>query len=232
MKVIFKRSFSVFITLVVLLSALLVMDITASAEEVSESDVISESDVKYVEVTVDITEETPPTEVFEKIQAVFNEARENATPTMQYKVVLPPGVFKLDGTLSLYSNTFFDMNGATILRYHSREASIIKCGRADDVSQGYEGFVNITICNGTLDGWDKVMTPSTSNLMRMGHARNVLVENVNFVNNCNSHCLEMGACKDVTVRNCVFKDQYQVNGKTASSEALQIDALHTKSFPL
>ncbi|MGN1127293.1 MAG: right-handed parallel beta-helix repeat-containing protein, partial [Ruminococcus sp.] len=232
MKVIFKRSISVFITLVMLLSALLVMDITASAEEVSESDVISETDVKYVEVTVDITEETPPTEVFEKIQAVFNEARENATPTMQYKVILPPGVFKLDGTLSLYSNTFFDMNGATILRYHSREACILKCGRADDVSQGYEGFVNITVCNGTLDGWDKVMTPSTSNLVRMGHARNVLVENVNFVNNCNSHCLELGACKDVTVRNCVFKDQYQVNGKTAASEAIQIDGLHTKSFPL
>ena len=77
MKVILKRSFSVFITIVMLLSAVLVMDITASAE------VVSKSDVKYVEVTVDITEETAPTDVYKKIQAVFNEARENATPTMQ-----------------------------------------------------------------------------------------------------------------------------------------------------
>ena len=238
MKVIFKRSFSVFITIIILLSAFTVMNITATAEEVDESetviesDVTNESDVKYVEVTVDVTEETPPKEVFEKIQSVFNEARENATPTMQYKVILPTGVFKLDGTLSLYSNTFLDMNGATLLRYHSRDASILKCGRAVDVSSGYEGFVNITVINGTLDGWDKVMEPSTSNLVRMGHARNILFENLNFVNNCNSHCLEMGACKGVTVKNCVFKDQYQVNGKTAASEALQIDALHTKSFPL
>lgn len=226
MKVILKRSFLVFITIVMLLSAVLVMDITASA------DVVSKSDVKYVEVTVDITEETAPTDVYKKIQAVFNEARENATPTMQYKVILPPGVFKLDGTLSMFSNTFFDMNGATILRYHSRSACILKCGRSNDVSAGYEGFVNITVYNGTLDGWDKVMTPSTSNLVRMGHARNILFENVNFVNNCNSHFLELGACKRVTVRNCVFKDQYQVNGKTSPSEAIQIDALHTKSFPL
>ena len=238
MKVILKRSFSVLITIIILLSTFTVMNITAMAEEVDESEIISDSDVtndsdvKYVEVTVDITEETPATEVYEKIQAVFTEARENATPTMQYKVILPNGLFKLDGTLSIYSNTFFDMNGATLLRYHSRDASILKCGRAEDVSLGYEGFVNITVINGTLDGWDKVMEPSTSNLVRMGHARNILFENVNFLNNCNSHCLEMGACKGVTVKNCVFKDQYQVNGKTASSEALQIDALHTKSFPL
>ena len=72
MKVILKRSFSVFITIVMLLSAVLVMDVTASAE------VVSKSDVKYVEVTVDITEETAPTDVYKKIQAVFNEARENA----------------------------------------------------------------------------------------------------------------------------------------------------------
>lgn len=260
MKVIIKKSISVFITIIILLSAVLVMDITASAEEVTNipdtsnatdvpdntdngdntntnhtpesPDNTNNTDVNYVEVMVDITEETPPTEVFEKIQAVFNEARENATPQMQYKVMLPPGVFRLDGTLALYSNTFFDMNGSTLLRYHSRAASILKCGRAGDVSLGYEGFVNITVYNGTLDGWDKVMTPSTSNLVRMGHARNILFENVNFLNNCNSHCLELGACKGVTVKNCVFKDQYQVNGKTAPSEALQIDALHTKSFPL
>ncbi len=189
------------------------------------------TDINYKIVEVDLNLAKDSVEVSKMIDDALFEAKNNATPKNQYKIILADGEFRIDGTLNIYSNTFLEMTGTTLIRDHSRSESMLKVGNSSEENTSYNGYGNITINGGTFDGWDNKMTPSTSNLLRMGHSRNILISNVTFTDNTNSHCIEIGACKDVTIKNCTFKDQYLFN-KTNASEAIQLDALEKHSFPL
>ena len=48
------------------------------------------------------------------IQEALNEARDNATDEMPYKIVIPAGTYDLNGQLKVYSNTWVSMNGVTL----------------------------------------------------------------------------------------------------------------------
>ncbi len=228
MKSLIKGYFSLVLVLIVSLSALPLLTQNAKAEDA----VTTEDEIKYVELYLDISPEDSSKDIRTKLQNAFFEARDYATPYLQYKVVLPENTaLKISGNISIYSNTYFDLNGSTIVRDYSTSNVMFKFGRGES-SSGYEGYGNITITNGTIDGWDNVQEPSTSSLMRLGHSQNILLENLTFVDNSNTHFVEIAACKDFTFKNCTFKDQHLVNGSNKTSEAIQIDALQDIGFPL
>lgn len=221
---IIKKSISAFLTLAITLSVMGVFASNAKAE--------TQNTIKYVEVYLDFSPDETSKNIRNRLQNVFDEARDNGKPYAQYKIILPKNmVLKISSTISIYSNTYLDMNGSTILRDYSTNSVLFKAGR-NEAYNGYDGYGNITIANGTIDGWDNLQTPSEGNLLRFGHSKNILLENLTFVDNCNTHFLEIGASKDVTVKNCTFKNQNLVNGKTEASEAVQIDALSKDGFVL
>ncbi|MCH5202417.1 MAG: right-handed parallel beta-helix repeat-containing protein, partial [Oscillospiraceae bacterium] len=195
-----------------------------------------QEDENYTVVNLDLTKaEEMGVTVYDMLQNELLKAKELGTPEKRYKIVLSEGTYPLDGTLNIYSNTYLEMEGTTLVRNSNQNASMLKAGVKKDVNQGYEGYGNITIHGGTFDGWDNESEPCLSNLIRFGHARNILIDDVVFTDNHNSHCIELGACKDVTIQNCTFENQhilYESEEKEKVSEAIQIDALQENSFPL
>ncbi len=192
----------------------------------------TDSDPSYTILKININEKTPSPVVRANIQSAFDLAHEKATVEHQYKIILPKGTYKIDTTLSIYSNTYFEMNGAVLVRDFSDSFSMLKAGKKDYITVKYEGYGNITLHNGVFDGWDNEMKASSSNLVRFGHARNILIDSVTFTDNTSSHHLELGACKDVTIKDCCFKDQHRKSGDSSEHESIQIDALDQNCFPL
>lgn len=197
-----------------------------------------QEDENYTVVNLDLSKaEEMGVTVSKLIQDELYKARELGTPEKIYKIVLSEGTYPLDKTLNIYSNTYLEMEGTTLVRNYSQKACMLKAGMKGEVNQGYEGYGNITIHGGSFDGWDNESEPCLSNLMRLGHGRNILIDDVVFTDNHNSHYIELGACKDVTIQNCTFKDQYfaydpEKDKETSASEVIQIDALEGNSFPL
>ncbi|MBQ9673424.1 MAG: right-handed parallel beta-helix repeat-containing protein [Ruminococcus sp.] len=231
---------SLILALLVVFSCLTALNV--SAEETSATKATTDSnepytiddtsDKNYTLVYININEQNSSEQVHKNIQDAFNIAKVNATYERQYKIILPDGTFRINTTLNIYSNTYLEMDGTTLLRDYSDSVSMLKAGTKNITATGYEGYGNITIHGGTFDGWDKQMTASTSNLVRFGHARNILIDSVTFTNDTSSHHLELGACKDVTITNCKFTDQHLKSGDTAEHESIQIDALNENCFPL
>lgn len=227
---ILKGYISLIIAITVAFSALIITIPQAKAQTANTT--TNSTTIKYVELPLEISSEETSQTIRNKMQKAFDEARDNAKPYVQYKIILPENmVLRISNSIFIYSNTYLEMNGATILRDYTNNNALFKAGR-NEQSNGYEGYGNITIKNGTIDGWDNVQAPSEGNLLRFGHSRNILLENLTFVDNCNTHFLEIGASKDVTVKNCTFKNQHLVNGKTEPSEAVQLDALNKDGFML
>jgi parallel beta-helix repeat protein len=203
------------------------VNFTASAETTEDET----SD--YTTVNIEITQENTSEEIRKAIQEVLNTANEEATVDKMYKVVLPENsILKIDASLVIYSNTYFDLNGSTLLRDFSKSASMLRIGKSSDENTGYDGYGNITVTNGTFDGWDNEMEQCTSNLIRVGHSRNITFENLILTDNVSSHFIELGGSKDVTINNCQFSNQYLAANDTTAHEAIQIDALEEVSFPL
>lgn len=182
---------------------------------------------------VELSDEDDMTTAYNKIQDMLNLARDNATPDNIYKIVLPrKKIIKLDSVLNVYSNTYLEFNRSTILKEGGSTSSILKFGNKLIESTGYDGYGNITLHNGTIDGWDNECEMVSSNTMRFGHAQHILIEKMNFVDNIESHFIEIAASRDVVIKDCKFLNQQKTETGNASHEAIQIDALQEVSFPL
>ena len=153
------------------------------------------------------------------IQEALNEARDNATDEMPYKIVIPAGTYDLNGQLKVYSNTWVSMNGVTLRNKYGK--TMMRFGWPDDEFSAYNGYRNITFEGGTWDGLNKAAA-----LFHFSHSENIVIKNATFKNVKSSHHVEFAACRDVLVENCRF---YNYTGKTSSNnEALQMDVVHNK----
>ena len=65
---------------------------------------------------------------------------------------------------------------------------------------------------------------------RIGHANNVTVKNVTFLNNLKSHFLELAGVKDATVTGCTFRG-YWKEYEGGGQECIQLDACLDYIFP-
>ena len=162
-----------------------------------------------------------------QIQYAIDYIRDNADENDIHTLVLPKGEYGLHSSLNFYSNMIFDMSESVLYRMGSC-AAMIRFGRSSEVYYGDNGFSNITLTNGTLDGKDN----GTTSLMRFAHAKNITLQNVIFQNTYDvHHQLTFAACSDVKITECSFLDMdFSKKSEGYNCEAIQIDILKEEHF--
>ena len=186
--------------------------------------------VKYKQViTINAVDDnnadnTGATDATAAIQKSLTVASYNASDTVQVKVVLPAGVYSINKTLYVYSNTHLVMNGATLRKDYVRSGCMIRNAQPDRVG-GFNDARNIIIEGGCIDGNGNSEMADFSNA-KFGHMTNLLVKNVAFKGNLNAHHLELGGIRNVTVEGCDFSDYRG----TKLKEAIQFDMMNSENL--
>lgn len=148
-----------------------------------------------------------------------------------YQINIPEGVYSAVDQLKVYRNIHIIMDNVVIVRNNSYNMLRLGDKSTYDSANDGEGFggygiySNITIEGGTFDGNNESQA-----IIRMGHASNITLKNVTFKNVTDSHFVEFGAVKDVTVTGCTFIDFKGSFDSKTNYEALQIDALSHDHF--
>ena len=170
----------------------------------------------------------------EKLNTLLGEAREKASDEKPCKVIVPPGSYTLTGTLHMYSNIYLYAEGATITKTSPRKEILLRLGDSQTSAGGYDGYHNITIEGGTWDANYECVEdkegPGGFVGFRIGHATNVTVKNVTFLNNLKSHFLEFAGVKNAEVTGCTFRG-YWKDFEGGGQECIQIDACMPRIFP-
>ena len=122
------------------------------------------------------------------IQFYLDEAKNFATDEKRYKIIVPAGEYNIDRNLNIYSNTWLYLEkGARINKCYT-SGTMIKNGVSTSEYKGYAAFKNIKLEGGTWNGncfsevYGKDKAADFSNI-RIGHATNVELKNVNIINN-------------------------------------------------
>lgn len=168
----------------------------------------------YAEERID-----PATANRETVQKCLDKAK-NGALTVRF----PAGTYKIDGTLTVYSNTtlIFDA-GARITRTDPTKAIFIT--DPTNTAGGYSKASNITIKGGDWDGEGKGDSSTGSAMMIFYHSKNIKLENCNIHNYSARHAVIFGGVSDIKVSGCTFKD---AKGNSDSKhEALHIDGVTT-----
>ncbi|MBQ1381142.1 MAG: hypothetical protein IIY79_03900, partial [Ruminococcus sp.] len=116
-------------------------------------------------------------------------AKENATEANICKIVVPAGTYYLYDRLEIYSNTWLSMNGVKLVR-SPQARNMLRVGKMDSFTDGVTGYHyrNITIEGGVFDAaWLE------GTVLKIGHAKNVMMKNVSFCNSHNYHFVETAA---------------------------------------
>lgn len=176
-------------------------------------------------IQVDVTDfgadPTGQKDSYKAIQNALYYAVDNASDTVQLKVVIPEGTYIINRPLKIYSNTWLYMKGATIVRNFS--VGFMFRNALQNPAGGYDGERNIIIEGGCFDGNTNSSSTPFSNV-RLGHIRNLWINGVEFRDNYNGHLLEIGGAQNVTIENCTFHEYYGLKEK----EAIQLDVMNNK----
>lgn len=169
-----------------------------------------------------------------KLNTLLAQARDKATDEKQCKVIVPPGNYTLTGTLHMYSNIYLYAEGATITKTSPRKEILLRLGDTQKSAGGYEGYRNITIDGGIWDSNYECVEdkggPGGFVGFRIGHATNVTVKNVTFLNNLKSHFLELAGVKNAEITGCTFRG-YWKEFTGGGQECIQLDACMPRIFP-
>ena len=149
-------------------------------------------------VTIHVTAEDLDIDPYYAIQNALSLA-EDAGGDMFYKIVVAPGDYYLSYALTIHSNTCLSLYGVTLRR--NGTANMLIAGGNRYEAEGY-CYRNITVEGGTFDG-----NGGTGTMIKLAHAKNVLLKNVTVKNNRNTHMIETAAIDGFTVTGCNFSDQ-------------------------
>lgn len=151
-------------------------------------------------------------------------------------ITVPAGTYYISDSLYIHSNTTLQLaNGATIVRTKYSK-NMLKVSRAGDYSYdtsavgGYDLAANITITGGIWDGGAISTANSSTNLIYIGHARNVTISNTTIRNCRGSHALEFAGVTDSTVTGCTFYG-FLYGNDNYTSEAVQLDICRSDWAP-
>lgn len=137
-------------------------------------------------------------------------------------IVLEAGsTYYIKGTLWARSNQSITATGATII---SQDGAF----RNSPTKVNYKAITNFTVDGGTWknvskDGYKKTM-------VQFSHGNNITVKNATIVCNYAGHAVELIACKNVVIDNCVLKGVGKCSS-TSVEEQLQIDIATPKTAP-
>lgn len=161
---------------------------------------------------------------------------EDNSPLIQYAIndinlkgggtlVFPSGVFKMKSSVKIKNYTHLKATPNTkFLRNEAIDNLFVN--DSDGTIGGYGATSSITIEGGIFDGNAGAIS-GLCTLIGLGHANNIVVKNAVFQNIRDWHFIEINACKDVLVDNCVFKNYLDGTGP---SEAVQIDVMGSSGW--
>ena len=183
--------------------------------------------------TIELTEEDMKNP-YSAILGAMEKAKSKGKEDDPCTIILPEGkTYKLAGTLKIFSNTILDLNGSTLVMDAGggKGFNMIHIGKNEDHDYdgvtGYDGYENITIKNGTLDG-----DGHSSTLLKGAHATNVKVENMTFKHTMSTHLSEFAAINKLSITNCNYSDMKLSGSNETFYEAIQLDILVPCHFGL
>ena len=136
------------------------------------------------------------------------------------KIKFPNGVYELD-TCYISSNTELILSEDTVLT-NGNALLFINARPEENKFTEYNGHGNITIRNGTI---------KNSHFFSMIHGKNILIENVNIQDIDWDHAIEIAGCKNVTIKNCIFKGIKTQVSDRQYVEYIQLDQCNKDAFP-
>lgn len=167
------------------------------------------------------------------IQDALDVSTADGVPLVVY---VPAGTYYIGGPLYIHSNTTIKMENNAVIRRNSKgengdsgrqgvEHNMLKAASSGTTTNkvgGYDNAENIVIEGGTWDGGDIKQAVTTSNVINIGHAKNVIIRNATIKNCHGSHLIEFAGVKNAEVYGCTFTGfRYEKDG--VDSEAIQLD---------
>ncbi len=164
------------------------------------------------------------------IQQKLNVARDKASASKQYKIVVAKGNYTLSKHLILYSNTYLDCSGAVFKKNYNK-GTMLTIGLNTSGATGNSYYKNITINGGTFNA-DGSTGKKTGGIIKFSHANNVKITNASFKNCCDGHHIGFAGCKNITISGCTFSGHYYSTTQNDNNmEAVQLDVLEKYHFP-
>ena len=158
----------------------------------------------------------------EAIQSALDHIQSNSGGTLFF----PDGVYKVHNTLEVFQGTKMLLSHRAVIERGSAYSPMFLNGRRDDQYTLYNGQGNILIEGGTIDGGGNINSRASE--IMFAHARNITIKEINFINNYDSHSIEINSIYGVKIVNCTFS---QYSGERLT-EAIQIDLMiSSDAFP-
>lgn len=150
------------------------------------------------------------------------------------KVVwFPAGQYKINSYCRVYADTKIEMHpDCVILNNNQTSEYVFVNGELGNLNyaSGYNGDGNIWITGGTIDNGPRAATSQNTQAIAIGHATNILIENVRFLNNYSSHFIEINSSQHVRIRNCYFENLNAI-AAPGTREMINIDFASAGGFP-
>lgn len=152
------------------------------------------------------------------IQAALNEARDIGGAVVQ----VPPGVYLIDRTLRIYTNTRLSlMQGAEFRR--TAPGTMILNGDAGQAFGGYTGHSRITIEGGLWNMQGNVAGLTGSAMcISIGHATDIVIRDLEILDVPGYHGIELNSTSHASITGCKFRGYIDPGGRDFS-EAVQLD---------
>ena len=173
-------------------------------------------------------------DITESLNLLLAKVKLQATDERPCKVIIPPGSYRLTGTICMYSNIHLYAKDAVITKTSDTKHLLLRLGDTEESAGGYEGYRNIIIEGGTWDCNYEACAEKEEHGgfvgFRIGHAANVTIKDAIFLNNLKSHFVELAGAKNAKVTGCEFRgywEPYEGGGQ----ECIQIDACLEEIFP-
>lgn len=151
------------------------------------------------------------------------------------KVIFPDGDYLIKSYIRVYKNTTIEMSkGCRILNDNQTAEYVFVNGELGNAAYatGYAGEGNILIQGGTIDNGIRAGKSLATKGISIAHATNVTIRNVTFMNNYQSHFIEINSTKGALIDGCRF---FNLNPGTTSTdgsrECINIDYASEAGFP-
>ena len=156
------------------------------------------------------------------IQKALNEARTAGSPIV---INVPAGIYYLDGSLTIYSNTKLKLDPKAVFVRDSGRAQKFSMLHTPKVGRGYNSASNITVEGGIWDGNSSRGTGLTS-LMVFRHCQNLTFRNFTLTHGTD-HFLNISSSSNVRVQGVTFSDSVaQSNGTVAGRNRANFECIH------
>lgn len=169
------------------------------------------------------------------LQAGLDQARGSDKVVTIY---VPAGEYDLNRWLRIYSNTHLILDDGAVIRRGDEILDKNMLRNVDDQGGyesvgGYDMSHDIVIEGGTWDGGRIEQAESAADLLRIDHARDVVIKNCAVRNVYDCHLLELIGVKNASVSGCSFSGFRYQEGREGNwayaREAIQIETAWTNN---